>query len=128
MPFYCYTSKRGETVERVFPMGEAPGSIEEEVYPDDEESGVIFELYERDRAAEWAGGPKSGEKGAWPIECYASGVNAAQAPELRKFFKDRHFDCEVTNDGDPVYRNPQHRTKALKMRGLHDESSFGTET
>jgi len=117
MPIYCFTDSSGETHERIFRMGEAPAQI-------DLENDVAT----RDHAAEWAGGQQSGGKGEWPIVCYASGVNAAQAPELRKFFKDRKFDCEVTNDGDPVYRNPQHRTKALKLRGLHDESSFGTET
>ena len=62
--------------------------------------------------------------GGWPIECLASGVNAAQAGELREFFQTHDCPTEVSKDGNPIYRDPQHRKKALKLRHLHDRNSF----
>ena len=99
-------------------MGKAPEKFESS------EFGNEFRFYTRDRAAEWKDGPKSGGAG-WPIECYASGVHASQAQELRDHFEKSGCATEVTQDGDPVYRNHQHRKKALACRGLHDEASFG---
>lgn len=116
MPIYCYTTDDGVTVDRTFQMGKAP----EEVVL---ENGKIAK---RDLAAQLQGGPRSGSKGEWPIVCCASGVHADQSQELRDHFKDHGCPTEVTGDGDPVYRDHQHRKKALKCRGLHDRASFGT--
>ena len=114
MPVYCFTSDGGETVEEIFRMGEAPDYIAKTSEGKNVEVGLYeiipegVELYLRDRTAEWKGGPRSGGKG-WPIVCYASGVHAGQAQELRDHFKERGVDCDVTSDGDPIYRNHQHR-------------------
>jgi len=63
-------------------------------------------------------------KTGWPIECVASGVNAAQADDLRKFFVERGCPTEVSPDGNPIYTSAAHRRKALKVRGFKDRSSF----
>ncbi len=75
----------------------------------------------RDFAAENAGVPA---KKGWPMTCVASGVNAAQAGELRDLLEKKGVPTEVTPDGDPVYRDANHRRKALKARGLVDKQSF----
>lgn len=112
MPTYCYKTNDDQTREHQCRMGKAPETI------------MIFgKVAHRDYAAEHGGSRQAGGE-AWPIECVGSGVNAAQAPELRKLFKDHSFGCEVTNDGDPVYTSPGHRKKALAIRGLHDNNSF----
>jgi len=112
MPTYCYSVPDGITVERDFKMGEAPPSI---VLDD----GLVAE---RDLRAEHL--PRNASHPGWPLECIGSGVNAAQAGELRKFFKDSKFDCEVSMDGNPIYRDPQHRKRALKLRGFFDKASY----
>ena len=109
MPTYCYKSKGGVTVERQFPMGEAPESVQ----TDDGENAF------RDYRAEQVKVPATS---GWPIECVASGVNATDAGKLRKFFKDRGCPTEVTRDGDPIYRDRAHRDRALRLRGLHDRN------
>jgi hypothetical protein len=59
----------------------------------------------------------------WPMPpCVASGVNAAQAEQLSDFLEDRDCPTEVTPDGDPIYVSPEHRRKALKLRGMYDKS------
>ncbi len=63
-------------------------------------------------------------KRTWPLECIGSGVNAEQAPELRKHLKDKGIPTEVTPDGNPVYTSAAHRRKALRARGLVDKNSF----
>jgi len=60
----------------------------------------------------------------WPFECVASGVHPSQAGELREFFRSHGEPTEVTTQGDPVYRDMNHRRRALKLRGLVDRSSF----
>ena len=127
MPIYCFTSKSGETIEEHFAMGKAPDFVTRiAMHELDGVEQPKKSAFFRDRPAEWESGPRSGEKGTWPIECYASGVNAAQAPELRRFFKKHNVDCDVTNNGDPVYKNHQHRKRCLKARGFCDKASFGT--
>ena len=111
MPTYCYRTDDGKITEIVCQMGKAPQSIR---LKNDKWAT-------RDFQAERVAVPAT--KG-WPMTCCASGVNAGQADELRKHFRDRGCPTEVTGDGDPVYRSANHRKKALKCRGIHDNSSF----
>ena len=60
----------------------------------------------------------------WPMTCFASGVHASQADELRRYLADRGCPTEVTRDGDPVYTSASHRKKALKLRGMYDRQSY----
>lgn len=110
MPVYCYETSSGRVVDRVFPAGKAPRHIL-----------VSGKKATRSFAAESCGVPP---KKGWPITCFASGVNANQAGELRDFLRDSGVPTQVTPDGDPVYRNVSHRRKALKARGLVDKKSF----
>lgn len=112
MPTYCFSTEEGKTVERVFRMGMAPQTVRLD-------DGRVAS---RDYRAERIGMPA--RKG-WPIECFASGVHADQAGELRIFFdKNGCSDVRVTNDGNPIYESASQRKRALKARGLHDRNSF----
>lgn len=120
MPTYCFTGiHSGETIERSFPMGKAP----DEVVGDDE-------VFKRNLCAEIVTqsasvvGSKTPVKRTWPMTCCASGVNAAQAGDLRKHLREKGVPTEVTSDGDPVYMSAAHRRKALRVRGMVDKSSF----
>lgn len=93
-------------------MGKAPKSIKID--------GI---LAHRDFPAEHSPRTAGGE--SWPMApCYASGVNAVQAGELRKHLADRGVPTEVTSEGDPVYTSPGHRKKALAVRGMHDNAGY----
>jgi len=111
MPIYCYSSESGVTEEFFFRCSEVPV----DVLLSNGERGV------RDYRAEHP--PRKAIAG-WPLECVASGVAPQQAGELRDFFKKKGFRCEVSKDGNPIYENSRHRKAALKLRGLHDKSSF----
>lgn len=107
MPVYCYIAQDGSRFERSFPLGRAPESI------------TI--IARRDFVSEQKGVPS---KKGWPIECIASGVNAADANELRAFLSRAGVPTEVTPDGNPLYRDLRHQRKALKVRGFVDRSSY----
>lgn len=108
---YCYTTEDGVTVERACPMGHAPARV-----------FVEGKVARRDYQAEHVTVPPTA---GWPMEpCVGSGVNAAQAGELREFFKKHGENVQITNDGDPIYENAAQRKRLLKLRGLHDRSSF----
>lgn len=109
MPTYCY-SNAGRVQEAIFRIGEAPRSII-----------VDGEEYDRDFAAERKGFPP--RKG-WPMECFASGVNAAQAGDLRSHLANAGVPTDVTSDGNPVYRDANHRRRALAARGLVDKAGY----
>jgi len=111
MPIYCYETKRGKVMNLFFPMGKAPRIVA------DPQHGVLKRCYQ----AENKTGPST--KG-WPLECLASGVNASQAGELRDHLARAGVPTVVTPDGNPVYRDPAHRRKALRARGLVDRKSF----
>jgi len=107
---FAYELPSGEIEWRIFRMGEAPKEIEVD--------GVVAKRCYR---AENKGGPAP--KG-WPMTCYASGVNADQAQELRDELRRKGVPTEVTADGDPIYTSPDHRRRALKARGMIDRGSY----
>jgi len=111
MPVYCYRGKDGGITERVFRIGTAPRRVV-----------VDGKVAIRSIVDEQKYMPPT--KG-WPLTCVGSGVNANQAGELREHLAKHGVPTEVTPDGDPVYRNAAHRKKALKVRGMHDNASFG---
>lgn len=110
MPIYCYETDAGVIVERRFDMGTAPPAI----LVDGVEAKRSF-------GSEGVGVPATS---GWPITCYASGVNARDAGALREHLSRKGVPTEVTLDGDPVYRDPAHRRKALKARGLIDRAGY----
>jgi hypothetical protein len=110
MPVYCYETESGEIVERFYDMGKAPASIR-----------VKGEPARRCLRVERVGVPSTT---GWPIECYASGVHASQAGELRDYLKKKGVPTEVTPEGDPIYTDATHKRKALKARGFIDRNSF----
>ena len=110
MPTYCYETKAGRVYDRVYPFGRAPRKIV-----------VRGRIASRSYAAEQKSVPSAV---GWPLECIASGVNANQAGELRGYLARAGVPTEVSRDGNPIYRNAQHRRKALKARGLVDRSSY----
>ncbi len=109
MPIYCY-SNNGEVVEQFFHCGEAP-----------EEVKLDGHVFRRDYSAERVNMPA---KKGWPITCCASGVHPSQAQELRDYFTKHGVPTEVTEHGDPVYRDMNHQRKALKCRGMKNKSEY----
>lgn len=110
MPTYCYETKNGEVHERVFPMGKAPRSIK-----------IDGHIAKRAFAAEMASVPSTT---GWPLECFGSGVNAADAQKLSSLLKAKGVPTEVSADGNPIYQSANHRRRALKARGLFDKASY----
>jgi hypothetical protein len=112
MPIYCYKDRNGKIHERNFSSAApVPACI---VLTGGSKAKRCFQ-------AETKSFPPT--KG-WPLTCCASGVHASQAQELRDHLASKGVPTEVTRDGDPVYRDAQHRRKALKVRGMVDKSSF----
>jgi len=120
---YCYSTEDGEIHDLEFPMGEAPKRVELL-------AGHVIAT--RNYQAEGVSGsvigtnnPVKSRTRKWPMApCYASGVHASQAGELRKHLKERGCSTEVTPNGDPIYTSAAHRKKALKIRGMHDRNSY----
>lgn len=109
MPTYAFRNGR-HVVTRMFRIADRPDHIV-----------VRGKVFKRSLADERPGVPSSA---GWPIECVASGVCPDQAGELREFYRKHGVPTEVSADGNPIYRNAAHRRKALKVRGLHDNSSY----
>ena len=110
MPTYCYELGNGQVIEKEFAMGAAPRCVR-----------VGRSWARRSFAAERTGTPAP--KG-WPLECVASGVHPSQAGELREHLRKSGVPTEISRDGNPIYRNPLHRKRALHARGLVDRNSF----
>lgn len=110
MPIYCYEDKDGTVYDEVFPCGQAPKMIV-----------VDGTKAFRSFAAEKKSVPATA---GWPMECIASGVNAAQAGELREHLASKGVPTEVSRDGNPIYRDAKHRKRALKARGMFDRRAY----
>jgi hypothetical protein len=113
MPTYCYITDDGKTYERDFPLGKAPARI-----------GTPDGPAKRDFAAEHASGGIGPATKGWPLECFASGVHPDQAGDLRDHLRRKGVPTEVTPEGNPVYRDANHRRRALKARGMFDRASY----
>lgn len=115
MPTYCFRSRdrRGEVIERVFPSSRIPKSVK-----------VGRRRYDRARDAEWGGISVPSTVWANPIHCVASGVHPSQRKELETYLKEAGVPTRVDADGNPIYTSAQHRRKALKARGMHDNASY----
>jgi hypothetical protein len=112
MPTYCYETDGGVIHERDFSiMAQIPPEI---ILDDGSKARRCYQ-------AERKGVPSAR---GWPMTCFASGVNANQAGELRALLARKGVPTEVTPDGDPVYRDAAHRRRALKARGFVDKSSY----
>jgi len=108
MPIFCYETEDGEVMECMFRV--PPKTIL-----------INGKIAKRSYKHEGPGVPATS---GWPITCYASGVNAAQADELRDYLKKKGVPTEVTPDGDPVYTSHAHRKRALKARGMMDRAGY----
>lgn len=113
MPRYSFVTEDGEQVEHICSWQERP----ETITLDD---GRVAKF---DFAAQIRSQMRPATKG-WPMTCYASGVHASQAEDLRQYFRQHGCPTEVTNSGDVVYTSAAHRKRALKCRGMRDRSSF----
>jgi hypothetical protein len=121
MRTYCYRIDEGNSIDVQFPAGKAPETIELS-------DGTVAR---RDYQSEMSGGAafvkgsRNPVKRGWPMEpCYASGVHPSQAQGLRDHFKKHNLSVDVTPSGDPIYESAGQRRKALKCRGMHDNSSY----
>jgi hypothetical protein len=58
---------------------------------------------------------------SWPMKpCVSTGVNVAQAQELRDFYKKHGESIEVSSSGDPIYTSQRQMNRDLKLRGFVD--------
>lgn len=112
MAIFCYRTAEGVLVERDFSIGKAPAKVT--LWGRTAVRSLVDEL------AGQGAPPTTG----YPITCVASGVQPDQAGELRDHLASRGVPTQVTPDGDPVYRDAQHRRKALGVRGLHDRNCY----
>ncbi len=122
MPVYCFSTESGEVTERQYPRDRVPEAIV--VLTKD---GKWVEYANRDYRAENVRGSIGAGRtklSGWPQTCFASGVNANQADELRDHLARRGCPTEVTEKGDVVYTSAAHKRKALKVRGICDKSAF----
>lgn len=113
MPRYTFVTDDGEQFEHVCGYKELPETI----------TLSDGRIAKRDFAADCRTVSTASSAG-WPITCYASGVHASQAQELRDYYKSHGCPTEVTNNGDPIYTSSSHQKKALKCRGLVNKSSY----
>lgn len=111
MPLYCFSSEKGDVIEEFFPFGKAPRQLEV--------NGIS---YERDFQAEH--NPRGAGGDSWPLACEASAVAPFQAQELRDYYKKAGVQTDVDIKGRPIYRDANHRKRALKCRGLCDRDSY----
>lgn len=113
MPIYCYELKSNgvtQVIERWSDTAKPPSSII-----------VNGKSAKRTLKGQSLSVPATS---GWPITCYASGVNAEDAGELRDHLAQKGVPTEVTPDGDPVYTDAVHQRKALKARGFRNKTDY----
>jgi hypothetical protein len=115
MPYYCYSPEGGGyTVERFYPMGNAPKSIEIE--------GVrLF----RDIAAEHRATIHAPR--IWPMKSDAAGVHPDQAAEAEAHSRELGVPTEFNSEGQAVFTSARHRKRYCEAVGLYDRNGGPTD-
>lgn len=114
MPLYCFTTKDGQTVERMFPMGECPEKVR-----------VGGKVAKRDYQAESKGGMLPAN---WPmVSDMAFGYAPEQMAEVLKHDKESGLHGteykKVDGEYSPVFTNPHHRTRYCRAHGMFDRNA-----
>lgn len=111
MPAYCFTTEDdAATVERIFPIGEAP----EKVTLDDGREAF------RDMGAEMRGFDNT--PGNWPQHSDAMGVNPDQREEAYNASVAAGVPTHFDNDGCAVFENATHRKRFCESQGFYDRN------
>lgn len=108
MPIYCFTTRAGKTVERFFPMGQAPEQIR-----------VGGRVAYRDFLAEHA---KTRPAGNWPMLSDALGVNPDQISEAEAHSRSIGIPTHFTADGRAILESPGHRKRYAEALGFFDRN------
>lgn len=106
MPVYCFTDKRGVTVER-FMQPPAPQFVM-----------VDGRKYERDFAAENAGRTFLGD--LWPQTSDSLGCNPKQRKQYARAAAEAGIPTEYNELGQAVLHSRDHRQRLMKFAGLQD--------
>src|SRR5690606_12804821 len=114
MPFFCYTHERsGETIEKLFPCGQAPAQIREN-----------GKTYRRDLAAEHRGFRDT--PGNWPRYSRAMGVGRTQIEQATKFYASRGVPVEFNRRGDIKIYDRAHERRVMEAGGFcHWNAGYG---
>jgi len=106
---YCYTDKRGVTVEIVRPMGLAPSTIRRK-----------GKIYHRDIAAEHSD-VSSGNAWRCGLVSTAMAVLPKQIGRLRRYLQSQGIkNPEINASGKPVFRSRSERRAHARARGFVD--------
>lgn len=112
MPRYTFVTDDGEQIEHVCDHKDLTDTIALE------DGRVAY----RDFAADMRTISRPSPAG-WPMKpCVSTGVNAAQAQDLRDFYKKHGETIEVSKSGDPVYTSQKQMNRDLKLRGFVDRN------
>lgn len=112
MPYYSYTSEKGDTIERFFSVDDHPETI---VHED------VF--YDRDVAADFR--DRKPVAASWPRWSDAAGVGVDQVKEA--YDESVAAGCPVEyckETGRAKFESLSHQRRALKAMGLRDRSAF----
>lgn len=117
MPMYSYTTSSGTTVERHFPMGEAPKRVR-----------VKGEYARKDLVADHVG--RVVGRSGWPMWSMAMGVQPNQAAEAEAEAARLGVPTTFSREtGDCRFDNRAHRKKYLKATGYYDRNAgYGDPT
>lgn len=117
MPFYIYTNQKGMTVERQFPIGQAPASI------CIDRQGV----FKRDSFAEMKtqvrrvkDGDPVREKRDGKIRSNAMGVHPSQIGQARSDAARKRLKVDFEPDGTAVFNTRKQRNAYAEAHGLYD--------
>ena len=108
MPVYCYaTHDRSLTFEKIYEIGTAPRRLRRK--------GRIFYM---DIAAQM--GHFVPTVNNWPQVSWAAGVHPSQVEQAKQHARRNGMAIEFTPGGDAVFESRRHRSRYLKVIGMHD--------
>jgi hypothetical protein len=118
MAQYLYTTARGKTFERTYPVGRNPYTIRVKV------NGHTRLAYLDLAATHRKGQPHRNVQGKWPILSDAMAVHPSQIPEAQEFDRQHGVPTNYLPDGRPELRDVSHRRAYLKAHQMIDRSGY----
>ena len=116
MATFSYTSEDGKvTVDRDYPMGQAPSSFLEG-------DAIFFRDFSRARVGALAGGTAG-----WPMNSTSLGCHPNQIEQFTKESREAGIPTDFTPKGDAILSDPSHRARYMKFRGGVDTTGAGED-
>lgn len=121
--FYDFVNENGESIEREYPIGKAPGFIV--VDGCRYERDILGAVMSCNTAVKNWNGVGRNPCSTWPRSSTAMGIAAEDVPSAMAHDRKHGVPTEYTREGDPILTSKGHEKRYMDLHGFAHRGSVG---